>query len=115
MAQGPHPNTNALPLLAGVKEILGRTVVTINYLAHRVTFTKPAVFRPPSHAMARPFRFADRSEILVAAALDGSTLEGIPKSASPVQLEPREPGKPPVRLRIRRDEGTLEIVIPNAP
>ena len=52
-------------------EIARRTVVVIDYERHRITFMKPRAFRAPAHAVAVPFRFASRSEVLIRATVDG--------------------------------------------
>jgi hypothetical protein len=52
-------------------ELAKRSVVTLDYTLHRITFTKPESFRPPAGATRLPIRFASISEIVV----DGSVNE----------------------------------------
>jgi hypothetical protein len=52
-------------------ELARRTIVAIDYANHRITFRKPQSFRPPAKATAMPFQFAQASEVLVKAAIDG--------------------------------------------
>ncbi len=53
-------------------ELAKRSVVTIDYSSHRITFTKPESFRSPASATRLPFRFASISEIVVDATVDGN-------------------------------------------
>ncbi len=52
-------------------ELAKRSVITIDYGLHRITFTKPESFRPPAGATRLPLRFAERTSILVEASVDG--------------------------------------------
>lgn len=56
-------------------ELAKRSVVTIDYTSHRITFAKPESFRPPAGATRLPLRFASITEILVDASVDGITGE----------------------------------------
>jgi hypothetical protein len=56
-------------------ELAKRSVVTIDYGLHRITFTKPESFRPPAGATRLPLRFAAKTSILVDASVDGSAGE----------------------------------------
>jgi hypothetical protein len=63
---------SGLPIDGGVGyELAKRSVVTIDYSLHRITFTKPGSFRPPSGATRLPLRFASISEIVVDASVEG--------------------------------------------
>jgi hypothetical protein len=52
-------------------ELARRTVVVIDYASRRITFVKPRSFHLPAHATAMPFRFAEKTEVLVTASVDG--------------------------------------------
>jgi hypothetical protein len=52
-------------------ELARRTIVVIDYANHRITFRKPQSFRPPANATAMPFQFAQVSQVLVKASIDG--------------------------------------------
>jgi hypothetical protein len=52
-------------------QLAKRSVVTIDYSSHQITFTKPEAFRPPTGATRLPLRFASISEIVVDASVEG--------------------------------------------
>jgi membrane-associated protease RseP (regulator of RpoE activity) len=52
-------------------ELARRTLVVIDYAHHSITFRKPQPIRPPANATAMPFQFAEVSQVLVKAAIDG--------------------------------------------
>jgi membrane-associated protease RseP (regulator of RpoE activity) len=52
-------------------EVAKRTVVVIDYEKHHITFMKPEAFHAPAHAVAVPFRFASRTDVLISATVDG--------------------------------------------
>jgi membrane-associated protease RseP (regulator of RpoE activity) len=62
-------------------EIAKRTVVVVDYARNRITFMKPAVFRPPPQAVALPFRFAGNL-VLIEATVDGDRGEFIVDTGS---------------------------------
>jgi hypothetical protein len=61
-----------LPIDGGVGyELAKRSIVTIEYGLHRITFAKPGSFSPSPGATKLPLRFASITEILVDASVDG--------------------------------------------
>ncbi len=66
------PGAGGPPLDGGIGyEVARRAVVTIDYAARTLSFSKPEVFKPPAGAIGLPLRFASLTEILVEASVNG--------------------------------------------